>query len=195
MNLLERLNKQIQRLVEEDVFYLKASYKNEPTEIIKNPSNNTFQSLLKKEFPDGLRGLYYKNDWYFWDANGPLHSMVADEIGLKSRVLDIIAASVEVDKYNRLGNDYWDRIIELKREGLEGEELRQFLVKVLKTLKSLKNQYRTDLKDIKKIMPAMIKPFTNEDPMTRMTPTQRHQYRLNKRDQISSLVDDMFKYF
>lgn len=201
MQLLERLQYHIQRLYEsnsEIAFTIfQPSFKVKETIVYKNLSSNELQQFIRQEWQkEGARGLFFKNNWYFWNGLGALHDTVARKLGMTD-VVDIIASSVEIDRGGKtLSNDFFHRTNELSYE-MSLEEFTKYLIKLMKTLKSLRLNYHIDLRDIFYDLYRLYKDkkwpesSQEEKAYSRMNKQQRHDHRVWKNKQYLDSIPDL----
>lgn len=99
MNLLERLNKQIQRLIEKYGDWSITTVHNIDIEYVKNPSANELRNFAKEN--NELRAVRIKGDWYFWGALKAIHEDFVKSLN-KMNQWDQELEKVELDRQGNL---------------------------------------------------------------------------------------------
>ena len=116
MKLLERLNRQIQRLVEKYGEWSTTTVHNTDIEYVKNPSANELRNFAKEN--NGLRGVRIKGDWYFWDALKAIHEDFVKSLN-KMNQWDQALEKVELDRQGKLNMSTIEGFIDWQEEDFQ----------------------------------------------------------------------------
>lgn len=197
MNLIEKLNKHLDNIREGySSLEVYSSGKRKNILVHVNPSANELISIFKENRPDGLRGLTFKNNWYFWNAYDALHEEVGKTIGIHS-AMELIPNEFELTNHNTIHTDHWDKIQELAQEA-DRDEARLVVAKHLKTLKELNRIYHTKIPNLKEWAISILKIINGESGPTqydRLNKQQRHEYRKARYERSNKLSDSLADLF
>lgn len=146
MNLVERLNRQIQLLESKGEWgFINNSGKS--IEYVKNPSSNELYNFAKDT--GGLRGVKIKNDWYFWNSLSLIHESFVKALN-KMHQWNQYIDKVELDRQARLTLEsihdfiYWqhdDFLDAINKNNFQSNEFEKSIKEFTNICKELENKF------------------------------------------------------